>query len=518
MTSFRWSILLLAAIAAFATLNVPLNHALFDPFHEGEYLSAWVHAVATEHGSLPRLIHGGMDHIPARLAAVACDPDRQVACVRRFNGLATFAASLLFLLTARLLVQPLATGARAMAMLPAISLVLFVNGGATHAVDLQQGSPAVRDLGVVTMLLPLVAWSRRQENGGRGGGEWLLAVAGLVAGLGWFWAYNRGTVGLLMLGCAALGALVLLRNWRAPLMAAAGLALGLVLSEMSGLYGTAADNIDNIAYWLHYRNLYGVPMDAAAALAVGPAVLLLGAALTAAFLLAWTSWRSGRRSEVLLLTLLVVLTVLYVLQTVARPDRPHVAWALWPLMLLVTALMTQGLLAEVRARRIMAAIAAAFASIVALHYGPTGLAGPIRAPERLLARMSSDGPAPRDVDLADAGLRAAAAAIRATAPECTFAMTNEGMLYLLAAVPPCSRFAFPIHVGHDHEAQVIAELSHRQPPAILFDSPFWSARIDGIAQHERTPRLAAWILATYPYERVFAGGYRVRFRAPPVEQ
>lgn len=509
--------LLLVALAFLATMHVPADTPARDAFHEGEYLSAWVLPFTAQQGVMPRLIHGGMDHIPARAVAAACDPARQIACIRWANAGITWLASVLFLLTAWLIVQPLKPALAAAALLPAMSLVLFVNGSATNAVDLQQGAPAVRDLAVLGVLLPLIAWCRRQEGDRQAGpwlAPWLPAVAGAIAGLGWFWAYNRGTIALIAVATAATAPLVLRRDVRGLLAAASGIAFGLLVVEVSGVYGSIAGNLDNLAYWGRHRDLYATTWDTPTWVLVAPAALLLAATLTASTILAWSSLRRGHMADAVIISLLSLVTLLYVAQTVARPDRPHLAWALCPVMLLVTALLAVVFRSSATMSRPAIAVAIMTAVAVTFFYGHGGPARVALALVRSLAMpwRFTNMVVPADTDLADPGLREAASAIRAETPACTMAMTNEGLLYLLAATPPCSRFAFPVHIGRDYQQEVIEELRRRAPPVILFDSPFWASRIDGLSLAERTPELAAWLLDAYPREAVLTQGYRLRYR------
>jgi hypothetical protein len=232
--------------------------------------------------------------------------------------------------------------------------------------------------------------------------------------------------------------------------------------------------------------------------ALGTASLVHAAALAFAVPAAWSAWQAGRRGPALIALPLAMMSALYLIQTINRPDADHLRWTLWPSVLLLASGIAARMRYQSTASTLTSArMAAVVTTLCALLLAPRwpgqwqvgqGLAANARLPWTGL---------PADRTLAGPGLAQAADIIRAGGG-CFFAASNAGLIHLLSGVPPCSRFWFGTYVAVDEQAGVIAELEAARPRFILWDARGWWARIDGRGFADRSPTLAAWIVANYP--------------------
>jgi hypothetical protein len=515
----------LVAVAVLATFHASLFHPAFDTFHEGEFFAhAWIAHLRAD-GRFPMLIHGGMDHIPGRIVEAVCDADARIACIRFANTALVALATLLFLICCHGLASlPTENGGRLTRialMLPGLAFVLLHNGHAVDSVGVQQGAPGIRDLVLLLVILLVVTWCKALDEDGadaRRASLSLPAAFGFVASLGCFWAYNRGLIAIVLVAALATAASLGRRDVRILLAGAAGATAGASVAAISGVYGDSWGNVQSIQYWMRNGDIWRLPRTLPYLLVPAPGLIVMLATVATAVIMAWRRWKRGEHGRTLLLLALCMACLGYAVQTASRPDRPHVAWALWPVVLLMTLVLREA----VRSPRIpfrraaLCGFAGTVVIAVAAFYAPS------RPGADVLRLVHGTGvnlvaltqPLPRDRDLAHPGLRDAADAIRARAQTCTYALTNEGLLYPLARTPPCSRFALPSFVANAMEESVIAELEAAAPEALLYDSPNYAARIDGRSLADRTPRIARWVTENYPHREEFEGGYVLALRRP----
>ena len=297
-----------------------------------------------------------------------------------------------------------------------------------------------------------------------------------------------------------------------------GAATGAAVVLLSGVYGEVSGNVESILYWMRHGDIWTLPRTLNVLIVPVPALALLAATATAAVALILHCMRQGAPGRALLLMALVMLCLLYAVQTASRPDRPHVAWALWPIVLLMTAVLRTALQLpdNVMVRPAFCGVAGALGICVVAIYAPAPISADLlRLPKGVATNMArlAHRPPP-DRDLVHSGLRNAADAIRAQGQRCTYALTNEGLLYPLAQTQPCSRFALPSYVAAVEEEAVITELERASPAVVLFDSPNYAARIDGRSLADRTPRIALWVAQNYPHRIELDGGYVLVSRRP----
>jgi hypothetical protein len=477
-------------VVVLIVVAVPLDAAVDDPFQEGEYAIWSAVRAAAPDAPTPVLIHGALDILPSWIAARACRDDRQLGCVRGVNaGLELGVGGLVVALLAVL--AGLGSGAAVAATLPAMLLIGVLGASATSPVAAQHGTPGVRDLALLAGLLLMALIAR--GDGGRRSGLWL--GLGALTAAAPLWSYNRGlalvgVAGVFTLACCAVG-----RSLRPALLAGAGALVLLGALFAAGLLPAMRGTLSDIAYWSRNTAIWASPAD----LRDGAAASLVhAAALAFAVPAAWSAWRAGRRGPALIALPLAMTAALYLIQAANRPDAEHLRWTLWPsVLLLATGIATrmrhQPTASTVTLSRLAAVVTTLSALLLAPQWPAQWQVGPGLAAN---ARLAWTG-LPTDRALAGPSLMQAADVVR-TGGGCTFAASNAGLIHLLSGVFPCSRFWFGVYVAADEQAGVIAELEAARPRFILWSARGWWARIDGRGFADRSPALAAWIVANYP--------------------
>jgi hypothetical protein len=267
-------------------------------------------------------------------------------------------------------------------------------------------------------------------------------------------------------------------------------------------------------YWQMDNDIFRMPPETDFFAVTAPLIPLYVLLLSWASWVIWRDLRAGRIQSIFPTLTLVAILLFYGFQAHERMFASYAAHTLWGISLL------SGLL-SVRASRhgfglvALTALSAAvgvLSVLLNIRRLPPNLgewAGELAANARSL--MS---PLPRDSDLVDDGLRQAVAIVRARAPVCTYTFSNEGLLYVLANTPPCSRFAYPFYIAFDRQAEVISEFEQTKPPIVLWTSSSPQATIYGRDLVARTPTLVAWVTAHYPYRKMLNDGYELRMLEP----
>jgi hypothetical protein len=487
-----WVVLhLLGMLAAvlLVTGQVDLAWPLDDPFQEAEW--AINRAALAPPVGQPVLIHGGLDQVPASVAAAGCPVNAQIACLRAINlGFQLAAGWALVGLVA--LIAGLGTRRAWCASLPALLAMVILGAAAATPVLGQQSAPGTRDLPLLAALLPMILISRRLDRAEAPGSS-LFALLGLIAAAAPFWTYNRGIVTILVAGAFALAASGIRRSPGPVLYTLAGGILGLLAVCLALGPPAVTAAATNILYWGQNGALWRIPPHrralAEAALPFAAAMLILLAARRA-------DAGVRRPGTLLLCASLAAIFGLYTVQSLDRADPAHLRWTLWP----VTLLLALGIRAMPARRSLTSAATAAALLVTAQSAG--ALAEPrgwdLRAGWLSSLRIAAAG-WPTDSAIAGPTLTHVASLVRA-AGRCTFAADNAGIVYLLANQPPCTRFAMGAYVAPAVQDEVIASLAATQPAIIPWDAPAWWAHIDGHSLADHAPVLAAWIVQNYPVE------------------
>lgn len=489
--------------AMITSFHAPLDAAWADLFHEGEYVSPRLFFDLAD--PRPLLIHGQLNYLPAQVARGLC-PGSELVCTRAVNSGLTALAGLIFFFCAFAAVDR--GRSRAMAGLGALAILFAINGTRTNLVEVQQGAPAIRDLGLLTSILFLILASRHPGKGGSA----LSFLGGFVAGFSAFFAYNRGLTGLLAIGCYIVVSILIGVDRKKGVAAAIGLVTGLALLVLSDP-GMARAHVNNIAYWAQHREIWAWPYeDKTLRGLLKPVLFYLSAALLllSGLLLALRSWRLRSRVETLpILAFLGTACVLMLQQSVQRYDDTHLSFAI-PWLFLLGLWMSNRLPTMSGSFAVRPAVAASCLLLVMiLINGPfrNSIVGSTRYNLGLLK-----SPLPRDTDLVSADVRSVAALLERANPQCTYVLNNAAGLYELSSRRPCSSLMMPVYATAEGETKLISDLERTRPPLIVSQSADWFNAIDNRPLEQRTPRLAAWISANYP-SVITVGSYELRSRS-----
>ena len=514
----RWARLVhgavLIVLVVVTTFEAPLYLPAPDAFHEGEYAMYGVAGSRIQPAQPPVLTHGGIDLLPARAASTFCRHDFQIVCVRFTNAVVTGISEAGFLAVLTM-ISGLGSRRAIIAGLPAMATLIAYNGCARSAFALQTGTPNLRELFILAILGCMFALYRVDHRIGPRARLAMVWATGFLSGLGLFWIYNRGLFGVALTAGVA-GALSLLwRDWRPLPLAAMGGLMGLGLAGAVGLYGDIPTNFDNMLYWQRDMFVYSMPFDIFAA--AGPAMPVYVVVVAWAVVVAIGDIRAGRAGSALPILTLIAVAIFYGYQVHERPFAGYAAHVLWGLSLLFALLCVRTTDPSPSARRLAAltVISGAVAigcTMLNFRYMPPSIAQLAR--QLALNARAMFVETPRDRDLVAEGLLRAADIVRSRSPACSYTFSNEGLFYVLSNTPPCSRFAYPFYVGPDRQAEAISDLEKSDLRVVLWASSTWSDAIFDRGLASRTPELAAWASARFPYRLLLPGGYELRSRDP----
>jgi hypothetical protein len=460
-----------------------------DLFHEGEYLSSALSVAHADRYGFPVLVHGLLNYLPFEWASAVCGPDRSFACTRAINTFVVMFAMLAYLVCVWLLVRERRDLWLA-SVVSVVALFLMVNGRTPNLVYLHQGAPGIRD---VLLFCELALLMIASGSARRAFVLAALAGAGMVAAVGLFWAYNRGLIGIGLLGTYMAVRLVARRELSGPLAAAAGLAAGMGALYLADPVAFAA-HFSNILYWATHGDLWYLPGSL-----FGRAFFWgLGLGLVAWVALLLLRMRPpAPQLEMGAVLLVQMLAFLQVAQ--GRPDGVHFAFGL-PAMLLL------GLFAlRLKAPSWVGTSGGAPLMLVTLVLlvlldvnAPSPTLPPAARQTARNLRALATG-MPRNAQLFGPRERLAAQVLAQAGP-CTYALEGSGVLYALSGRPACSPFLYPAYVAPEDEMRLIAQLAQARPDALLVASRHWSMFVDDRTPAQRVPRLVQWIVRHYPHE------------------
>jgi hypothetical protein len=367
-----------------------------------------------------------------------------------------------------------------------------------------------------------------------------------------FWAYDRGLVALALTPLALGYVLAVRPDKQLVLWVVGGAVTALLAHVLLGSGEAVAGHLKNIGYWLSHSIVPGKPLSGNVGkistlvrhsvgpgeafgamgafakasrmlhLALSPFVLyaaFVGGGLASAY----HAHRRGAFPQALLRGALAIGLAFYAVQTIRRPDILHMRWPLF-LCALIFAEFAAGYVAQVPSRRRWWYTTAAAVFVAAILSRQTNITFPgaflsrdtrttaanvMRNSLQALAsnlRLSADG-FPPDRAIMPAGLLAAADALRARSTSCTWSLSNDGLLYVLAERPPCSRVMYPFYVSRKIEGEILRDLRQSRAPVLVSNPSVWFDTMGGPPLAARLPRLARFLSATYPNRVPIADGY-----------
>lgn len=491
-----------ATVAFIFCAHGRIDATLVDPFHEGEYLSTRLLFGAGF--DPPLLIHGYMDYVPARLAELFFGADAVIAGTRLVNLTIGWLASFAFL--GCLLQLARGRGEVLGTLLVGGATLFVINGAAVGVVDLHQGSPSVRDLFLFVELWLLLAAANRQGAAC----NVLAAIAGLVAGFGLFWAYNRGVTGL-----AALAAYICMRIYADRHAVVAAWPVGGALAgSLLCLLAEGADwsqHIANILYWQRNGHIWQLALSGKEIGRTAPLVLACTAILAGAAVIVWRFRHdTARRNRIIGLGTILPAAAFAYFGAFARIDVIHLNFMVPYLVLLGIACWTAAtplprVLKWRETWRRNAPVLAVAAGLLIHDFS----AGSQRTKAAVLgiagnARLVLHG-LPLDEQIAQARLYRSGEALRAGRGRCTYVFDGSAVLYHLSGRPSCSSIMIPHYTTGESEGAVIADMARARPPLVVGRSNLSNNWFDGQSLAQRLPRLHRWMTANYVPARSIEG-------------
>jgi hypothetical protein len=491
-TALWWGVALVGI--GLICLRLDFGSELLDLFQEGEYLAGLTAVDHSAQYGFPYLPHGLLDLWPSWAATQTCGVQSSLGCTRAYNAALT-ALSMVALIGCILTLTERRSGARPLALASAAILFVVMNAQVPGHVQLQQGAPGVRDL---VFLLQLFCMFTAGKTAGLRS-NLALVGAGLLAGLGVFWCYNRGIIGVGVLGAYLLLFAVLRRRPLAILYGGVAVVLCLGAFFLFDPVGSAG-HMRNIIYW---ATLIGGGAGGAPPAFSGQKALL-AAYLVSAIAIVALLIRNRKRGEIFAIEVgltLIVIFVGYTLGAVIRPDPVHVSFGLPP-VLLAAALIMRMLAWERPMRNTLTPtvflLGAAGLMIICVNdWAHDAVRDGLRNLSYVARGM------PRNDALVSASYRPALALLRQTKQPCTFTFDNGSAIYALAKTPSCSSFQVPYAASPAVEGKIMGDLARGRPKVIVWSSTRWFSHTDGGTPADRMPQLAAWVRKTYPYSYDF---------------
>ena len=463
---FSFYMLFSVLLAFFVAAHVPLSQPVNDPFQEGEYSALGIFDSHSPNFPRQLLIHGGMDIVPAKIAALIFDQKTQIVFIRLINQSIQFISTILYLLVAIIAVK-FNHRKSYLTLISAFCTVLLLNGRTVSVLDAQQGAPSVRDFFVLIGVAQIFYICYREYIRPAKSMILPLIILGFACGLGMFWCYNRGLALFVCAGLFTSGYCALRRSVRPAASVAGGfIGAAILVSFLSGRFHIIPETLGNIHYWSENQVVWKAPIYIRDWLPFFALISTSGCVIVfnSKFLL-----KIEFRMLFLLLLSICSLVSMYVLESINRPDVWNIRWCVWPatLIFLISIAISQragdisdgpGPLSSALSVSLLVAISCICISPYSFPGTLQTIFGGLSDNMRLLSK-----PVPSDLALVGAD-RARVAALIAANGGCTFAANDDAIIYLVSRTPPCSRFSLGDYIAPIAQASVIEELKASSPP------------------------------------------------------
>jgi len=496
---------LAVAATAIRTSFLDPGSPLTDHFHEGEYtgfLPAF-RELGFAAGSF--LIHGFGSNVLPSIVADAISPAHVFAGARLFRVLLGWIAWAGFALVLRETIVRRSWKVPAGRVVAGLWVAACLLEGVTYRLGSLEVHTPFREALVLPQLATLLWYFRLESSRAR----WFVAVLlGASLPIALLHNYGEAATALMVMAAACVLAPVIGRSIAAPLWI--GMPLGLFscagLLALSPASRLLPDALEHVRYWASFgRSMWFVAMGAP-----GPGWILgtrflwffVGVQVAALLLLVhrWRGHRSvaktiAREVDVVLL---LVATGGGLRHWVDRADSLH-----WGLGGITAVLLCGAVVASIGAARVASidddtgrsgrAWLVAFAASVGLLIGPPPVLAATVVDQLRRARVP-------DLEIFSPLVRGVAGRIKeeAARARCFYTLTSEGIWYPVLGLPSCSRF-HQLSYARSESAQreVIDALSRTPPALLLFEDPFWSARIDGVSVGNANPLVLQHVLERF---------------------
>lgn len=498
--------------------GVDVGYVVGDSFHEGEYLGAVWHIFHYYKGEagFPLFIHGAMDFIPSVLAKNIYGEEKIIVGTRIINSVIVLVSWVLLLDISRRIASRSWIG-YAISLLPLLMLFL-ASKNYQQAINLHHAIVGPRDFFLILAIWSLAGYSFASNRINR----LLFGSMALCASIfAIFWSYDRGVIaGLIIIAISMLT----WRNDKRSVWLVISVLIGCFLFiEVTGFFGGILDNFRNILYWLKYsqevwsnKDLYPITVQP----------LLLPVAGILLVPLACIGVHADKKLKdtraLAIVFLLFVVEIFLVKSIFNRPGLPRTSWGLWPLVLILVYALSRLPISYKRKAgdsnnerhfdfQFISTVAPLF--VLTLAFSNYFYAYPnVNNVHKFLSALKNP---PSDRLLIDSDLLKASIAVGKNARSCAFLWSNEGIISLIAKLPVCSGFYYPVYAASVYEDKIIADLRNETPEVIVVESPFWSIKIDNKTMRNRFPSIWKFIESHYPYEEK-VGAYTLRSVRPSI--
>ena len=518
-----------------------------DPFHQGEYFSVFTTLMSGEVDFVVMSLHGALDFLPAWLAMGLYSEDNYfIPTYFIYAVIGVFSCLLLYSIVALL--------SRQYRYRPVILMLVAV---------MACKMVGYRD---VFLLLSFLLYLIGQQTTNRYLNLVVEISLGLAIGLGMFWSFDRGIVGVLALGA---GSLVLVFQNRKYLTSMFVFLLTLVVLELLSPVSIADFYVENIKFLIETSAQWSYGWG------VRPVLLslFLAAPTMMVLILLAASVRYASKSQVLLGNAAAsgVLILLMYKIAINRADWDHVLMGLWaPLVgflavfwhgnpvpwfenikkkiviFLLFSLSTLAVIAHDNVILIYILLAGMILTPLVSRQrvgsgnavaGVGGLGGLVRSLSPLqvamlfavlpisynsykvmtvglsggldwLAKLQSP---PLNETLVSSDVQWVVSELERTNAGCVFDLSNHGVINGVSGLPACTQFTYPVYASRYYEPKMLEALVKANPPVMIYSTTHWSFDIDGKSMYQRFPVLSAYLQKEYPDE-VCKLSYCLRYR------
>jgi hypothetical protein len=494
-----------AALACLFAFSAKIADPLTDTFHEGELVGFLWHMRAYYGGevSFPLLVHGGMDYLPSLVAAALFGNDAVIIGTR---FMIAAVSALVFFLSLDLSYSVVRKDANPHFWL-LICIGLFYYFVPPMGSDiLSVGSFPLREL---FLILTVWCFTRALLSENRRIVWGMLLAGSLSTAVAFFWCYDRGIIAVVFLLLCALGLAV--RREAGKCLAVLGtVGLGLVVLGKVGIFGTLAENLNNIRYWLtnarDVNPLY--PLILPHLPGYFSLLLLVVAFLVVALIVIKRFLQRQNLNDGFMIITVALLAVQMLLIKVAygRADIERSFFGGWPTLLIFLNILShvwtvRGLEFSPRILEVQGGNGWPTTRLVNFSLSAILVFLLLASPNALHYPMMVKALLTKRADTEMVPTAAVEAGQRLAGPEisCYFNWTNDGTLALLSGKSFCTDYAYVHYSSTRDEARMLEQLRRSPPQTILLNSNVPGVNVGGKYMAERFPLVHQYIKENYQH-------------------
>ena len=456
----------------------------------------------------PVLIHGAMDYIPSIISSLIIDDDHVIVWTRFINVLAISICWILWLDIARSILQKNS----GKYILLTMFVILFVWAASVAGKDpvlKQQSFIGTRDLFLMTSiwLTTRSFISYRKINT-----YFLLFLAGMFSGIALFWSYDRGVIAAAWIISISIS-FIFQRKFKNAFLLIIGYLISVTIADKIGIFGSFAENIINITYWIkNTSDVWHLSFNKTF-LALPGLVVMTSFSIYVIILSVYNLYYKKMMDIAPVNIGLIIIQLIFLRKYFAVLGFPT-GWSFsWPSILLfilnVNINNTLSILnSSIRrcidnlnlnwmaSRKSNLLFALSFSSILILLFSNSIITGLIVV-KSLIMPIADE----KLIDKAHYGL----SDINADEFPCIFQWTNEGVYSLALKKPFCYNYTYAVYISKNSENDVLHRMKLHPPKLIVYDSPYGSVSIRGRHMSDRLPGINKFIEDNYDFKKINSG-------------